>query len=151
MKPSPITHYVIGISTAACLGLLAACDKPAKNRKAPPSSSTESGIEASYSGNLDSADSERAVLWAWDELRPGSPLKVDIYDGEKLLATVTSDAFRQDLKDNNKGDGKHGFTYEMPESIRDGKPHIISARISGTDFTIGSPITVTHAQKSGAK
>lgn len=151
MKPSPITRYVIGISTAACLGLLTACDKPAKDRKAPPSSSTESGIEAKYSGNLDSADSERVELWAWDELRPGFPLKVDIYDGEKLLATVTADAFRKDLKDNNKGDGSHGFTYEMPESIRDGKPHIITAKITGADFTIGSPITVTHAQKSGNK
>lgn len=151
MNPSPITRYLIGISTAACLGLLAACDKPAKVRKTPPSSSTEPDIEASYSGNLDSADSERAELWAWDELRPESPLKVDIYDGEKFLATVTADAFRKDLKDNKKGDGKHGYTYEMPESIRDGKPHIITAKISGTDFTIGAPITVTHAQKSGTK
>ncbi len=150
MLSSRLYHYALRVSALICLGLLPACDKPAKKSGTQPPSA-ESDFLAKYSGNLDAADSERVELWAWDELQPDSPLKVEIYDGETLLATVKADAFRKDLKENGIGDGRHGFSYEMPESIRDGKTHVISAKISGTDFTIGSPKTVVHTQKGNPK
>src|SRR5207302_3256753 len=39
--------------------------------------------------------------------------------------------FRQDLAKPGLGDGRHGFVYPIPASFADGKPHIVTAIISG--------------------
>jgi hypothetical protein len=82
--------------------------------------------------------------WAWDKNDPDSPINVDIYDGNTLLATVTANLFRQDLVNASKGKGNYGFAYTPPTSLRDGQTHSIQAKVSGTNFDLyGSPKEVT--------
>ncbi len=97
-------------------------------RMAPPSYSDE--------GFFDTADCQVIAGWARDTRRPQVPATVDIFDGEMLLATVAADQFRRDLADAGYGDGRHGFTYAVPASLKDGKPHAIRVTVAGTQVEL---------------
>jgi len=90
--------------------------------------------------------------WVWDADRPYTPLGVDIYDGEDLLATVLANDFRPGLLKIGIGDGQHGFQMPIPASLKDGKPHAIHVTVAGTEFELtGTPRTLTvAADGSGA-
>jgi hypothetical protein len=95
-------------------------------------------------GFLELADAEFIAGWAWDKKQPNGPLLVDIYDGEKKLATAVADQFRADLRDAGIGDGRHGFVYRTPASLKDGKAHTIRVKTSGSNVELdGSPKTLT--------
>ncbi len=95
-------------------------------------------------GTLDRADQDAIAGWAWDPAQPDTPLNVDIYDGNTLLATVTADKLRKDLVDSRKGNGCHGFRFSTPAALKDGRSHSIRARISGTKVELQkSPKSVT--------
>jgi hypothetical protein len=81
-------------------------------------------------GSLDVADGETIAGWAWAPARPDSPIQVEIYDGEVLLATVVADQFRQDLFDAGTGSGKYAFFLPTPARLQDGKAHVIHAKIA---------------------
>jgi hypothetical protein len=91
-------------------------------------------------GSLDAATGELIAGWAWDSDQPDNPIKVDIFDGDKKLATVLADQFRDDLLKEKKGNGKHSFSYPTPAGL---KGHTIRVKISGTGTELsGSPQTV---------
>jgi hypothetical protein len=95
-------------------------------------------------GVLELADAEFIAGWAWDKNQPKAPLLVDIYDGDRKLATVVADQYRGDLHDAGIGDGQHAFSYRTPASLKDGKPHAIRVKTSGAGRELGgSPLTVT--------
>jgi hypothetical protein len=54
-----------------------------------------------------------------------------------------ADEFRKDLKEKGFGDGKHGFRFQLPWWVRDGRPHIVEVRdiVTGVPFK-GSPHTL---------
>jgi hypothetical protein len=79
----------------------------------------------------DFPDGEVIVGWAWDLKKPDTAVKVDIYDGDTKLATVTADQFRQDLADAKIGNGKHGLSYPTPARLKDGKAHTIRVKVAG--------------------
>jgi hypothetical protein len=95
-----------------------------KNTDKPPE-----GLE----GTLDGFDADSVSGWAWDPKKPETPIKVDLYDDDKKFATVPADEFRKDLLEAKKGNGKHGFLYALPKSLKDGKEHTIRAKFEGTD------------------
>jgi hypothetical protein len=95
-------------------------------------------------GSLDLVDNAQVGGWAWDKNQPDAPVRVAIYDGDSLLAIVEANLFRKDLRDAGMGNGKHGFSYEIPDRLKDGKPHTIRVRISETNVELlGSPRTIT--------
>jgi hypothetical protein len=75
-------------------------------------------------------------------------VNVDIYDGDTLLATVAADQFRQDLATAGKGDGRHGFVYTVPTSLKDGRPHAIRLTISGTQVDLEEGAHLPNTSKS---
>jgi hypothetical protein len=111
----------------------------ASAQTAPPPASPAPQFE----GSLDKVEVGSLGGWAWDASRPNVAIKVDVYDGEKLLATTIADGPRGDLKTAGKGDGNHAFNYPLPSSLRDGQSHTISVRYSGTKTDLpGSPKTL---------
>src|SRR6185503_18272215 len=85
-------------------------------------------------GYLDGADCNQIWGWAWDRNSPNTPVYVNIYDGNTLIAgSVLANLFRQDLLNAGKGNGNHAFVINTPASLKDGKPHSINVR-----FTSGS-------------
>jgi hypothetical protein len=103
-----------------------------------PTTQGDSAPEAdTIGGYLDVVSDEWIAGWAWDSSQPDAQIKVDIFNGDKKLTTVVADQFRQDLLDTKVGDGKHAFTYAVPDSLKDGKSHAIRAKISGTNQELG--------------
>jgi hypothetical protein len=78
--------------------------------------------------------------WAWDPKEPDRAVYVEVYDGKARLATVIADGDRNDLRKAKMGNGRHGFAYIFPRTLKDGKPHIIRVKFAGSDKEInGSP------------
>jgi hypothetical protein len=96
-----------------------------------------------FEGSFDKLEVVSLGGWAWDVSKPNTPIKVEIYDGTALLATIPAQEFREDLKIAGKGDGKHAFNYALPQSLRDGQSHTISVKYAGTTSDLpGSPKTL---------
>ncbi len=98
------------------------------------------GAPPAYAGYHDGpADCRVIAGWAWDSNQPNSPVSVDIYDGETLLATVKANVFRQDLAVAGKGNGYHSFSYTLPPALQDGRAHLIVAKYPKTNISLGNP------------
>lgn len=83
-------------------------------------------------GTLDRVDCQLVQGWVWDADQPDAVIAVDLYDDDTRLGTVMADRYRQDLERAGIGNGKHGFVWNTPAQIADGKRHTIHARVSGT-------------------
>jgi hypothetical protein len=86
-----------------------------------------------FEGFHDVTNCNGIMGWAWDRNKPNDPIRIDIYDGDTLLATVTAGDFRQDLLNAKIGNGEHSFTYPVPPRLKDGKPHSIKMKFAGTN------------------
>jgi len=90
-----------------------------------------SGKIPGYAGNFQSLNCNTAVGWAWDSSQPNTPISVDVYDGSTKLGTVRANEFRQDLLNAGIGNGQHGFTFNLPPSVRNGVGHLITVKYGG--------------------
>lgn len=112
---------------------------------APPAPSPARDSPPDYRGFHEGATGEWISGWAWDSTRPDTPIDVDIYDGDTLLARVTANTFRQDLLNAGRGDGRHAFVYTLPASLKDGRTHTIRVKVSGTDVNLkNTPKEITY-------
>ena len=100
----------------------------------------------SFEGFVDVADCNQISGWVWDRSKPNKPVTVSIFAGGTLLANVQADSFRQDLLNADKGNGKHGFVFNVPDSIRNGQAQSISVRIAGTNTSLGSSPRVINCR-----
>jgi len=102
----------------------------------PPSS-------PSWEGWFDNVTCDRVDGWAWDANRPNSPVDIGLFADGARVATLTANYFGQDLLDAHKGNGVHRYLYYLPDFLKDGVTHHITAQIVGpnTDLPISSPIT----------
>lgn len=91
-----------------------------------------------YEGFHDGADCNVIFGWAWDSTHPNTPISVDIYSGNNLIATILANQFRQDLVNAGKGDGNHAFSLNTPMILKDNKPHTISIGFHGTDIALSN-------------
>src|SRR6185503_18386434 len=126
-----------------CVCALACSDNPQTqnaNSSAPVKNSNNSASPttpsvARYEGNHDLTNCEGVYGWAWDANQPGVTARVEIFDGDALLGTADSNILRDDLAKAGRGDGRHGFSFILPASVKDGKPHLIRVKVLGTNVT----------------
>jgi hypothetical protein len=98
---------------------------------------------AQYEGYVETGDCQTISGWAWDKGLPNTPIFVDVFKDGILSATIPADLFRQDLWDAKMGNGSHGYVFPVSSIWKDGNPHNISFKFSGTnDELIGSPKTI---------
>ena len=101
-----------------------------------------------YEGWVENASDTLIVGWAWDSSRPNSPVKVEISDGVHPKVTVEANVLRDDLKFAGLGNGKHGFSYEIPPAHRTGRNYKVSATIAGTDTQLTvAPMPKVYARQ----
>jgi len=94
----------------------------------------------SYEGLVDRCDCTFVGGYALDENNPNVPINVDIYDGGNLIGTVPADRFRRDLFNDGWANPYHGFLFQVPASVKNGKIHPISVKFGGTFLELtGSP------------
>lgn len=97
-----------------------------------------------YAGRFESASCNVVSGWAWDKNNPNTPLTVEVVEGGVVKASGVANVFKQTLKDQGYGTGNYGFSIALPSSLKDGQPHQISVRISGTSYTLtDSPRSVS--------
>ena len=96
-----------------------------------------------YEGWIESTQNQKVTGWAWDSARPGQPVEVVLSDGVHPPVTVLADQNRDDLHFIGEGHANHGFVYQIPAELRDGKSYTLTATIAGTDCALNaSPATV---------
>jgi hypothetical protein len=106
----------------------------------------------SHEGYLDTVDSQYISGWAYDRRNPNTPVDVEVFDGEELLAIARAGTFRSDLLAAGKGDGKHSFNIPLPSWMKDGTPHVIRAKVAGTAFCLNhSPKELACIEKGGSE
>jgi len=128
---------VLTIVAGACTGQAPpAGDSKPDRAPAESTPSTQSEPPGGYEGFLEVVSCDVLSGWVWTPSQPDSRPTVELYDGGRLLTTVSADQFRQDLLDAQKGDGRHQFKQTTPVGIRDGQPHSIRALVKGTSFTL---------------
>ncbi|RRA99169.1 putative Ig domain-containing protein [Larkinella rosea] len=93
-------------------------------------------VSGSFDGFINGADCSSFRGWAWDRNKGNTAVSVDILDGSRVIQTLLADQFRQDLADAGKGNGKHGFRFTIPDQLKDGNPHLLSARVAGSNFIL---------------
>lgn len=85
-----------------------------------------------YEGFHEVTDCNVISGWAWDAMQPNTPINVDIYTGPNFLVSIPANRFRQDLVNSGKGNGFHGFSFFLPNNLKDGQSHEISVGFGGT-------------------
>lgn len=128
-----VYSYTVTASKPGCTSKVAVLAVTVNCTATPPPTTA-----ANYDGHLYGADCEAFEGWVWDANRKNTPISVQLLDGANVLATVTADVFRQDLLSAGKGDGRHAFRYLLPNSLKDGQKHTLSARVTGSTFVLKS-------------
>jgi membrane protein involved in D-alanine export len=92
---------------------------------------------------VEKVDCNEVVGVAWERATQKVPAAVDLVVDEAFIDRRSADEFREDLKQRGFGNGKHGFRFQLPWWVRDGRPHIVEVRdvASGVVFK-GSPYTL---------
>ena len=85
-----------------------------------------------FEGSIYQASCTTITGYAWNRNAPDSAVKVNIYSDGALLWTLTADEYSRALEVAGIGNGAHAFTYNVPPSLSDGKPHVITAKFSTT-------------------
>ncbi|RRB07837.1 YVTN family beta-propeller repeat protein [Larkinella rosea] len=131
---------IIPVPTANSGGLVYSATCTLGSCASPPGSTTVTIspplVSGSFDGFIYGADCSTFRGWAWDRNKVNTPVSIDILDGPNVIASFLADVFRQDLQTAGKGNGKHAFSWNIPDSFKDGVTHNLSARISGSGFIL---------------
>jgi hypothetical protein len=110
------------------------CRQPAVQAESTPN--IQARPAARYEGYVETVSCDFISGWAWDAARSATPLTVDLYEGDRRLASSDAARFRPDLADARKGNGCHAFVTATPRAVRDGHPHSIRAVVKDSSFTL---------------
>lgn len=103
------------------------------------------GIVSDFEGHLDTTNGECVSGWVYNKQCFTIPTRVDFFCGNKLVGSILAQQFRRDLFEQRIGTGYHGFIFTLPQTLKDGKPHQLSAHFCGkSEQLIGSPMTVLY-------
>lgn len=106
---------------------------------------------SSWRGSLDRVGGGMISGWAADLQNRDGPCWVDIRIDNIFLARVLAAEPRLDLKDSLGASGKNAFSYELPLSFLDGRPHHVSVRFGGTAKDLhGSPRAIADTDYKAA-
>ncbi|WP_128548857.1 putative Ig domain-containing protein, partial [Larkinella soli] len=101
-------------------------------------------VTGTFEGYLDVAGCSTIEGWAFNYDSPNAALTIEFVENGNVVGSVVANIFRQDLLNNGKGNGVHGYRFTVPESLKDNQPHSISGRVLGTNYIlVGSPKSIT--------
>ncbi|MFC5409087.1 family 78 glycoside hydrolase catalytic domain [Larkinella bovis] len=148
-----------GTPTAAGTHTLTYSATDNKGAKTTLSLSLTIGIAGNYEGFLDVVNCGIFSGWVWDRNQPNAAVTIEFLEGPTLataqsVGTTSAHIFRQDLLNAGKGNGAHGYQFNVPASLKNNQPRTIWSRVLGNSYVLmWSPKTVTCApgqQRVGA-
>lgn len=94
-------------------------------------------------GFLEHADRHKISGWAYHPATPNTPLVVEILNRGAVLARILANAPRPDVRLAGFGQGRCGFSVELPAPLPAFQRHEISVRPAGTARPLpGSPVVI---------
>lgn len=91
-------------------------------------------------GFVEAMGPERVVGWAWDATQPAARVRVELRDGDTVLAVTEADQPRPDLARNGVGDGAHAFAFTLDDASHDvARLHVVAIDADGTAVPLGAP------------
>ncbi|OAQ19870.1 glycosyltransferase [Thermosulfurimonas dismutans] len=87
-------------------------------------------LEDSYIGHLDSVDGLLVTGWTYNKANPEERVEVVVLVDGKPVAEGVADQYREDLKQDGIGDGKHAFKIKLPDELADGEVHEIKVVVN---------------------
>ncbi|GAB3321584.1 hypothetical protein GCM10027299_16230 [Larkinella ripae] len=106
-------------------------------------------VTGNFEGYLDQVNCTSFSGWVWDRNKPNTPVTVEFLAGTAVATAVSigstsADIFRQDLQKAGKGNGAHGYSFAVPESIKNNQTQTIWGRVLNSTFVLTwSPKTIT--------
>ncbi len=70
------------------------------------------------SGHLDLCSPELIEGWLYTNATPASRITLQVYVGDTLLGECVADRQRFDLQEAGYGDGRCGFSFQVPDAFR---------------------------------
>jgi len=97
-----------------------------------------------YQGFFDDADCKTVWGWVWNQnQQPNAIESVEILSDGVPIATVPAGQPRWSVAQVTRDSGNHGFVYPIPNTLKNGKPHVIRIRVANTNFELqNSPRTI---------
>jgi membrane protein involved in D-alanine export len=77
--------------------------------------------------------------YVWNRNQGSEPVQIDFAMDGQTIGRVTANELREDLLEKGYTDGRHGFRFELPASVRDGREHWIVPVIVGQSREISGP------------
>ncbi|WP_229312248.1 putative Ig domain-containing protein [Larkinella punicea] len=142
----PVSTAAVGTWVYSATCTVGSCVSPPGTASVVISAPTTTG---SFDGFVYGVDCETFRGWAWNRDKVNTVISVDILDGATVIATLPAGDFRQDLLNAGKGNGKHAFSLAIPASLKDGRPHLLTARVAGSSFMLKNPPKALTCQGSG--
>jgi hypothetical protein len=115
-------------------------------------------VTGSFEGYLDKVECGTIRGWVWDRNKPNTPVTVEFYTGTTVWGSVVANIYRDDLKNANKGNGAHAYSFTVPNELKDGNTRLIRARVSGSTYdlkdsgktlTCSSPVRLSAESNEG--
>ena len=94
------------------------------------------GTASNYTGAFERADCEEISGWVCDKHLPNSPVSVDLYDKKKYVTTIVADKYRRSLSQSGYGNGRHAFRIPTPPQFMNGRAHVLSIRVPGSNMQV---------------
>ncbi|MFC5409888.1 putative Ig domain-containing protein, partial [Larkinella bovis] len=115
-------------------------------------------IAGNFEGYLDQVNCNTISGWVFNYDAPNTPYTVEFLAATgpnpsiataTVVGTTVANIFRQDLLNAGKGNGVHGYSFTVPESLKDNQTQTIWGRVQGSTYVLNwSPKTLT-CQGSG--
>ncbi|WP_128546998.1 PA14 domain-containing protein [Larkinella soli] len=119
--------------TITCAGSGSSTPSPPTN---PPPSTSTNPLGGNYEGFFEGADCGSVGGWVYDRNSPNTPLTVELLANGQMVAGGLAGNFRQDLLTAGKGDGRHGLSLPLPESVRTGQNLSLQLRVAGSTYLL---------------
>ena len=85
-----------------------------------------------YQGAIDTITCAGISGWVWNRSNGAEKVSIDLLVDSKLVGTTTTNILLPDLKDlTGVANPNYGFGWPIPPELKDGKAHVVSAKISG--------------------
>ncbi|MFC5409954.1 PQQ-dependent sugar dehydrogenase [Larkinella bovis] len=98
-------------------------------------------VTGNFEGYLDQVNCNTISGWVWNRDKPNTPILVEFLDGAAIATAVPigstlANIYRQDLKNANKGNGEHGYSFVVPDQVKDNQSHTIWGRVQGSTYIL---------------
>ncbi|RRA97600.1 ELWxxDGT repeat protein [Larkinella rosea] len=93
-------------------------------------------VTGNFEGYLDKVECVSIRGWVWDKDKPNTVMKLEFFANGNSIGTIDANIFRQDLKDQGKGNGEHAYSFPTPASIKNGQTYTISAKVYNSNYVL---------------